>query len=523
MVIGLGRADAGLKRIASEVDLLAMDRSIGKYAAHNGDGSHGIRERPLPPPLPRGFLAVVLVVLAAFVPALPALAQPVAHPQSTGRTCLPLPAPTSSQTQISYRRQVARRQLRINRARSELARERQLIFRARRTHDRRLLTHDAIRRAKLAMTRLKSELTCLSSEITTKPTEDVAEPDAVPPASGLSSVPAPIDSPEANEPLSIAVSNNHLVNGHGQTVTLHGVNISGTLWQCTVNGQAFISPTDDTGIAAITSWHVNAVRIPLDEDCWLGINGAATVVETYRETIRAYVNRLHAHGLYVILDLHLEAPGETLSGLVPHPEGFFEMADEEHAPSFWASIASYFKSDHAVLFDLFNEPFGISWNCWREGCVAPRGFPVVGMQQLVNVVRKTGATQPIMVGGLEKASLAGQGWLNNHPKDPLGQLVASVHAYDQASVSRFNRNIGVVAEQFPVVMGEVGEMDCTHKDLDVLLPWADEHGISYLAWDWYTGGCTTSPALISNYDGTPTNYGIGYREHLLATFPAQAQ
>ena len=75
------------------------------------------------------------------------------------------------------------------------------------------------------------------------------------------------------------------------------------------------------------------------------------------------------------------------------------MADETHAPAFWEWITSYFKSDHAVLFDLYNEAFGISWSCWREGCIAPRGFETAGVQQLVNVIRSTGATQPIMVGG----------------------------------------------------------------------------------------------------------------------------
>jgi len=318
------------------------------------------------------------------------------------------------------------------------------------------------------------------------------------------------------------VSGNHLVNGNGKVVTLHGVDISGTEWECLWNGKAFAAPSDEASIEAMAAWHINAVRIPLDEECWLGIDGAATAndLEVYRETIRNYVNRLHAHGMYVILDLHMNTPGETLSGVVPYPEAGYEMADEQHAPTFWESIASYFKNDHAVLFDLYNEPADISWNCWREGCMAPRGFQTAGMQQLINVVRNTGATQPIMVGGLEHASLAGQEWLNNRPTDPANQLVASVHEYDQASIGRFNGNIGIVAKQFPVVMGEIGEQDCADETINVFLPWADEHGISYLAWDWYTGGCTTSPALISNYNGTPTNYGIGYREHLLANFPA---
>jgi endoglucanase len=319
--------------------------------------------------------------------------------------------------------------------------------------------------------------------------------------------------------LSIAVSGNRLVNQNGDTVTLHGVDISGTEWQC-LYGEAFYGPSNNASIEAIAAWHVNAVRIPLNEDCWLGINGAPADTTAYQEAIRSYVTRLNSYGIYAILDLHWSAPGGMLSHLGAGFAGYFEMADESHTPAFWESIASYFQTDHAVLFDLFNEPFGISWSCWRNGCEAPRGYATAGMQQLVDAVRSVGATQPVMVGGLEKASELGREWLANRPVDPDGQLVASAHVYDRASISYFESNIGVVASQFPVVVGELGETDCADGDIDAFLPWADAHGISYAAWAWYTSGCATYPSLITNYDGTPSNYGLGYREHLLANFPA---
>ena len=31
--------------------------------------------------------------------------------------------------------------------------------------------------------------------------------------------------------------------------------------------------------------------------------------------------------------------------------------DEDHAPRLWTSVATTFKSDPAVIFDLFNEPY----------------------------------------------------------------------------------------------------------------------------------------------------------------------
>jgi endoglucanase len=340
----------------------------------------------------------------------------------------------------------------------------------------------------------------------------LARPWASAPAGGTATAPV------------LSVSGNHLVDQAGQVIRLTGVNRSGAEYACAEGHGIWDGPTDtNAAIQAMVAWHINAVRIPLNEDCWLGINGVDPAYSgaAYRSAIAGYVTRLEGFGITPILNLHFSAPGTTV------PDGQVPMADEDHSPAFWQSVASYFKDDHHLIFDLFNEPYPDSnrdttaaWQCVRDGGTCPGvSFPVAGMQQLVNVVRATGATQPLMIAGPQYAGDVDQ-WLQYEPADPLHQLVASVHIYEPgaapcAPAACWDAQLAPVAAQVPVVIGELGSKDCTAGSTEPLLNWSDGHGVSYLAWAWNVGSCSGEPSLITNYGGTPTQtYGQGYRDHL---------
>jgi hypothetical protein len=270
------------------------------------------------------------------------------------------------------------------------------------------------------------------------------------------------------------------------------------------------------------AWKITIVRIPLNEDCWLGINGEpanGTSALQYRRDIVRYVGLLNKNGMKVILDLHWSAPGaQKATGQQPMP-------DADHAPFFWASVARMFKSDHAVFFDLYNEPYPLSWSCWRDGSSSAYarpcsdiGFAVAGMQTLVNAVRGMGATNVILLGGLAYANNL-EGWLQYRPDDSANNLAASLHIYDFDACSTtkcLDLEVAPVRAQYPVIAEEIGEKDCGHGFIDTIMPWFDSHGIGYLGWTWNTYDCARTPALIRRYDGTPTNYGVGLRDHLLA-------
>lgn len=317
----------------------------------------------------------------------------------------------------------------------------------------------------------------------------------------------------------IGVRGNRLVDGRGRTVRLLGVNRSGTEYACQQGYGFFDGPSDAASVRVMKSWQINAVRVPLNETCWLGINGVAPALSgpSYRQAIRDWVGLLERAGLYVILDLHLAAPGGfQATGIIP-------MADADHAPEFWRGVAAEYREDRAVLFDLYNEPHDVNWGCWEWGCQLHDGhvgdYRAAGMAELVAAVRSTGARQPLLLGGLAYSRRLDR-WLGHLPPDPDHAEVASNHTYDFAACYRRCRaDLERIAAVHPVVTGEMGEGDCRHAYIDSYMDWADRHGVSYLAWTWDAHGgwtCRGGPSLIRDYDGTPTGYGIGYREHLRA-------
>jgi len=321
--------------------------------------------------------------------------------------------------------------------------------------------------------------------------------------------------------LTVRIAGNHFVDGAGRTVRLLGVNRSGTEYECMANNGFFDGPADAASIAAMASWNIDAVRVPLNEDCWLGINGAPPRYSgaNYRNAIAGYVSRLHAAGMYAIVDLHwnaqgaLPADGRTGQGR--------EMADLDHAPSYWASVAGFFKSDLGVVFDLFNEPHDISWDCWLHGCTVSDGtgtWQAAGMQTLLDAVRATGARNVVTISANGWGGDIPQ-WVNYRPHDPLGQIAAGWHVYYPetwwSDPSRWNAGAGpALAAQVPIVATELGEHDCGSGWINQFLPWADQHGLSYTAWTWDTWPDCSNPVLITSYSGAPTGYGVGVRDHL---------
>jgi endoglucanase len=329
------------------------------------------------------------------------------------------------------------------------------------------------------------------------------------------------------------VSGNKLLNASGQQVILRGVNRSGAEYSC-VNGTGiFDGEMDQAAINAMKSWGINAVRMPLNEACWNGesyVNSAYSGAN-YQTAIKNEVALMNASGLDVILDLHWTDGAYTgPSNGCTSAEAICQkpMPDSAQAIPFWSSVATAFKGNDAVIFDLFNEPYASradnnntteGWQCWETGSPCTGiNYPVAGMQQMITAVRNAGANNVIMLGGEEYANDLTD-WLQFEPTDPDHNLVASWHSYNFNACSTqscWTSQVAPVIAAVPVIAGEIGENDCSGSYINPLTTWLDSESTGYLAWAWNADfNCSSGPGLITDYvPGDPTAFGAAYKAHL---------
>ncbi len=321
-------------------------------------------------------------------------------------------------------------------------------------------------------------------------------------------------------PSPIHVVGNRLHDPNGREVWLQGVNAGG-LETLPADIQVLKSI-----VVAIDNWKANCVRVPMNETFWFGRSSyQQDGGKQYREILDQAITLAANRGSYVVIDLHR-----------------FRAPKEEHA-DFWRDFASRYKDHPAVLFDLFNEPHGISWDVWQHGgFVGTRegtdesgflkeddkkrneGFESIGMQKLVDAVRSTGAKNIVIAGGVFWCNDL-SGITKGHTlQDQLGNgIMYSWHTYNWHT--DWEEKLLATAALHPIFVGEVGA-DITKMSF---IPEADQEDpftwvpdmlgfIQKHRLNW-TGWCLhpkASPIMISDWNYTPTPFWGTFAKRALA-------
>ncbi|MFH1496717.1 MAG: cellulase family glycosylhydrolase [Verrucomicrobiota bacterium] len=331
--------------------------------------------------------------------------------------------------------------------------------------------------------------------------------------------PAPEQPNRAAWPAELKVSGNRLVDPQGNEVWLQGVAIPGL--EIRPEGHGAVRST----IEAIENWNANCVRLAVKDTYWRGEGkpGKETAGQSddgaaYRATIDAAVNAAANRGAYLVIDLHV-----------------YRAISDEHL-AFWTDAATKYANHPAVLFDLINEPHGISWQVWRDGGFVPtkdkqkvdesaflsdeekkknEGFNSPGMQKAVEHIRALGARNVIIAGGLDWAyDLSGivDGYELKDTPEGNGIMYSS-HIYPWKS--DWAGKVLRAAELHPIFVGEVGvdikkmgflplnrQEDPETWAPDVLA-FMQKHRLNWTGWSYHTWA---TPVILADWDYNPTPF-----------------
>lgn len=257
----------------------------------------------------------------------------------------------------------------------------------------------------------------------------------------------------AKWPKELHVEGTKVLSKDGKPVWLQGVNVVSLEWSA--EGEQVMK----AALVATEQWNANIIRLPVAPKWWFGRGpGQKDGGAAYRQRVDEVINLVANRGKYLLLDLHQ-----------------FGAPRQEHA-DFWKDAAAKYKNHPAVLFELFNEPHGMSWEVWRNGGeVAEKKKPgeedaflsaeekakiaaarhSIGMQRLLDTVRETGAHNVVLVGGLDYAYDL-SGIANGYALDEKGGngIILSTHIYPWKK--GWADKVLVVADKYPILVGEVG-------------------------------------------------------------------
>lgn len=331
---------------------------------------------------------------------------------------------------------------------------------------------------------------------------------------------------EENKDMMLHAEGNRTLDATGRDILLSGVNCASLEW-------SYNPPKLMKSIfAALDEWKSNCIRLPLHPNGWFGFFHEQQIHDKdgtgYKEFVDEIVNQIAARKKYVILDYH-----QSNCGVLGQKD--YGYMPDMHSILFWEDVAIRYQNHPNVLFGLFNEPRVIGWDIWKnggtitsqckiDGQMRVSTFKTPGMQKLIDIVRKAGADNIVITGGID------WGWRLDGMKngymleDKKGNgIILDSHVYPWKDLD-WDTYVTVMADEYPIIIGECGHSGEERKPenpqkevsavwVPKLLKWMDDHNYHVTAWDFHH---LAGPCLVENLeDFEPTKYWGAYFKEFL--------
>ncbi|MFF8102900.1 glycoside hydrolase family 5 protein [Streptomyces sp. NPDC016640] len=237
------------------------------------------------------------------------------------------------------------------------------------------------------------------------------------------------DLPAAGTPVAVngqlEVCGTRLCNEHGTPVQLRGMSTHGTQWypQCLTGGSLDALAED---------WGADVLRV----STYVQEGGYETDPAHFTGLADSLIRQASDRGMYVIVDWHMLDPGD------PH-------LNLDSARTFFTDIANRNKGRDNILYEIANEPSGVSWS--RIKSYAERIIPVI---------RAVDPDAPVLVGTRAWSSLgvsegADESEVVNNPVD-ASNIMYTFHFYAASHRDEYLAALSRAADRIPVFVTEFG-------------------------------------------------------------------
>jgi aryl-phospho-beta-D-glucosidase BglC (GH1 family) len=283
-------------------------------------------------------------------------------------------------------------------------------------------------------------------------------------------------------------------------VMLRGLNRSG-LEYSEPDEQGFLSAAEISRAeirTIVNEWGANVIRLTFNQDWVLHGRGNWTA-ESYRAALDQVIRWTSECGAYTILDLQwLDAD---------HPYGggrnFVAPLPNMQSLELWNVLATRYRDEPAVLYDIFNEPHDRlpddPYPLNREdGTTYPAEKYSVTMEdwqpwarRLIQSIREVNPDSLVLVSGIN--------WgydLRGMPMD-IPNLVYSTHVYPVKGWD-WEGAFGHLAATAPVFAAEWGGDDGDLRWGKKLAAYFDRLAMGWTAWSWHN-----DPLIVRKYAPTP--------------------
>lgn len=301
-------------------------------------------------------------------------------------------------------------------------------------------------------------------------------------------VAAPTDDAPKTAPAASSVAQNgrlevcgtSLCNENGEPVQLRGMSTHGLQW--------YADCVNDASLDALAQdWNADVIRASM----YIQEGGYETDPEGFTQQMNTIIDQATERGLYVIIDWHMLTPGDPNENLDLAKEFFASMA-EEHA-----------NADN-VIYEVANEPNGVSWEEIKSY-----------HEQIIPVIRDRDTDGLVLLGTRGWSSLgvsdgADESEVIDNPVD-AENIMYTFHFYAASHGEEYLNTLDRASDELPMFVSEFSTQEASgdgQNDFEMAQRYLDLMAEKQIGWtNWNFSDDERSGAVFT--EGTCPNGPFG--------------